>query len=144
MTAERAKYAAEVASGLRGRLPQPYPRTIGPNAMKYLREVVESGLTVNMVGRFEDAFAEEMGVKHCIATPGCTPALSVLAAAFGFEPGDEVIIPALTVVSTAFVTLHQNAVPVFADIDQRTFNIDPADVARKITPRTKAVIPVGL
>ena len=85
MTVQRARYGADAAAGLAGTLPQPFPRTIGPNAMTYLQEVVDSGLTCNMIGRFEDAFAEEMGVEHCIATPGCTPALAVLACALDFE-----------------------------------------------------------
>ena len=72
------------ASGaeLRGPLPTQFPRTIGPNALKYVQEVIDSGLTGagGMVSRFEKAFAEALGVKHCMATPGCTPALAVLAA----------------------------------------------------------------
>lgn len=57
--------------------------------MEYLTEVVDSGLICDMVDRFEQAFVEAHGVAHCIATLGCTLALAVLAAAFGFEPADE-------------------------------------------------------
>ena len=84
---EHARYGAATQQEFDGPLPQPFPREIGPRAMEYLAEVVDSGLTCDMVGRFEQAFAEAHGVAHCIATPGCTPALAVLAAAFGFEPG---------------------------------------------------------
>ena len=64
--------------------------------MEYLAEVVDSGLTCDIVGRFEQAFAEAHGVAHCIATPGCTPALAVLAAAFSFEPGDEIVVSSVS------------------------------------------------
>ena len=67
-----AKWGAQAHKDEVGKLPTAFPREIGPNAMKYLQEVVDSGLTVDMMGRFEQAFAKEMGVKHCIATPGCT------------------------------------------------------------------------
>ena len=66
----RAKYGAEAFGDFAGNLPQPFPRTMGANCLTYLKEVVESGLQCDMVGRFEAAFAREMGVKHCIGTPG--------------------------------------------------------------------------
>ena len=72
---ERAKYGAAAWAHLTGKLPNAFPRIMGPNAAKYLQEVVDSGLTVDMMGRFERAFAEKLGVRNCIATPGCTPAL---------------------------------------------------------------------
>jgi len=94
--------------------------------------------------RLERAFAQRFGVRYAITHSNGTATMHSCLAAVGVGPGDEVIIPALTVISNAYVVLHQNAVPVFADIDPHTFNIDPDDVARKITPRTKAVIPVAL
>lgn len=104
----RATYGAAALEGSEagGSLPQPFPRTIGPNAMKYLQEVVDSGLASNMVERFEGAFAKAMDVKHCIATPGCTPALAVLASAFNFNPGDEIIVSPITDYGTAKSTPH--------------------------------------
>src|SRR4051794_36678258 len=92
----RAQYGAAAFKDLTGQLPNPFPRTMGPNALKYLQEVVESGLTVDMTGRFERAFAQEMGVKHCIAAPGCTQALHMLAASLRFAPSDEVIVSPVT------------------------------------------------
>ena len=80
-TRERARYGAEAFEGLTGSLPQTFPRTMGPNCMVYLQEVVDSGLQHNMIDRFEKAFAQEMGVKHCIGAPGCTAALMILSAA---------------------------------------------------------------
>jgi len=120
----------------------------GDEELMYVKEVLDSGFGAstsgNMNQRLERAFAELFGVRYAVTHCNGTATMHSCLAAAGVGPGDEVIIPALTVVSTAFVTLHQNAVPVFADIDPRTFNIDPADVARKITPRTKVIIPVGL
>jgi perosamine synthetase len=120
----------------------------GEEEIRYVKEVLDSGFGASTMGgmnqRLEEAFAKRFGVRYAINHCNGTATMHSCLAAAGVGPGDEVIIPALTVISTAFVTLHQNAVPVFADIDPRTFNIDPADVARKITPRTKAIIPVGL
>jgi len=95
MAITRAKYGAEAHKNDVGALPTAFPRTMGPNCMKYLQEIVDSGLMCNMTERFEQAFAREIGMKHCIATPGCTPALHVLAAAFPFKPGDEIIVSQL-------------------------------------------------
>lgn len=148
--ADRAQYGAaafeDVGVGAEdGRgpvLPQPFPRTIGPNAMKYLQEVVESGLTCNMVERFEKAFAKELGVRHCIATPGCTPALAILAAAFGFEPGDEIIVSPVTDYGTIQGLVHENYIPVFADVSPGTVNVSAEMIEPCITDRTKAILVV--
>jgi perosamine synthetase len=70
--------------------------------------------------------------------------LHLILAAMGVGPGDEVIVPAFTWVATANVVVYCGATPVFADVDRRTNNIDPADVARRLTPRTKAVVAVHL
>lgn len=139
---ERAKYGADAAAGLAGTLPQPFPRTMGPNAMQYLQEVVDSGLTSNMIGRFEEAFAKEMGVKHCVATPGCTPALAVLASAFGFDPGDEIIVSPVTDYGTVQGLIKENYIPVFADTEPGTMIVNAETVEARITDRTKAVLVV--
>ena len=144
MTVERARYGADAAAGLAGTLPQPFPRTIGPNAMTYLREVVDSGLTCNMIGRFEDAFAEAMGVKHCIATPGCTPALAVLACALDFDPGDEIIVSSVTDYGTVQGLIRENYIPVFADTDAGTLAISAETIAPCITDRTRAILAVHM
>jgi len=120
----------------------------GDKELEYVREVLDSGFgsstSGNMNQRLERAFAEKFGVRYAITHNSGTSTMHSCLAAAGVGPGDEVIVPALTVISTASVVLHQNAVPVFADIDPATFNIDAADVARKITPRTRAIIPVSL
>ena len=96
------------------------------------------------VAQFEKTFAERHGVRHALATTSCTTGLHLILAALGIGPGDEVIVPAFTWVATANVVLYCGAIPVFADVDRNTYNIDPAEVARKVTGRTKAVIAVHL
>ena len=118
----RAPYGA-ATSTLAGALPQPFPRTMGPNCATYLQEVIDSGLTSDMIGRFEAAFATELGVRHCIATPGCTPALAILAAALDFAPGDEIIVSPVTDYGTVQGLLAQNYIPVFPDTLPGTINI---------------------
>jgi perosamine synthetase len=140
--AERAKFGAAGFVGLKGKLPNPFPRTIGPNAMKYLQEVVDSGLTCDMMQRFEQAFAKAMGVKYCIATPGCTPALAILAAAFGFEAGDEIIVSPVTDYGTVMGLIKENLIPVFADTAPGTINMNAETIKPCITNRTRAILAV--
>ncbi len=125
-------------------IPMQYPRTMGPNCMNYLQEVVDSGLTVDMVGRFEKAFAKELGVKHCIATPGCTPALATLAAAFDFEPGDEIINSPIADYGTLQGLVTENYIPVFADAAPGTVNLSAETIAPCITDRTRAILVVHM
>ena len=96
------------------------------------------------VAAFEKAFAERHGVRHALATTSCTTGLHLILAAMGIGPGDEVIVPAFTWVATANVILYCGATPVLTDVDRTTYNIDMVDVARKLSPRTKAVIAVHL
>jgi perosamine synthetase len=115
---------------------------------RYMAEVLDDGFgnreSAHMVGRFESAFAEKFGTRFAIShNSGTGTMLSCLLAA-GVGPGDEVIVPSATMASTAMVVVEAGAVPVFADCDPRTFNIDPADVERKITEHTRAIIPVSL
>lgn len=99
---------------------------------------------VNPVSTLEENWARRFGFDHCVAVSTGTAALSLALSALGVGPGDEVIVPALSFIATGLAPVHQMAVPVFADIDPVTFNIDPDDVERRITPRTKAIIPVHL
>ena len=116
---------------------------MGPNTMKYLQEVVEGGLgSTAMLERFERAFAKEYGVRHFIATPGCTPALAVLAAAFGFESGDEVIVSPITDYGTLQGLVRENLIPVFADTLPGTVNLGAETIEPCITQRTRAVLVV--
>jgi perosamine synthetase len=139
---ERAKFGAAAYTGLKGTLPNPFPRTMGPNCMRYLKEVVDGGLTCNMPLRFEEAFANAMGVKHCIATPGCTPALAILAAAFGFEAGDEIIVSPITDYGTLMGLIKENLIPVFADTAPSTINMSDETIRPCVTNRTRAILAV--
>lgn len=94
------------------------------------------------VARFEEEFREYTGAKHAIAVASCTAGLHLSVIALGIGPGDEVIVPVLTFAATANAVIHSGAKPVFADVDISSMTIDPEDVRRKITPRTRAIIPV--
>lgn len=96
------------------------------------------------VAAFEKAFAQRHNVKHALATTSCTTGLHLILAAMNIGPGDEVLVPAFTWVATANVVLYCGATPVLVDVDRKTYNIDTADLARKLSPKTKAVIVVHL
>ncbi|HEY3970773.1 MAG TPA: DegT/DnrJ/EryC1/StrS family aminotransferase [Solirubrobacteraceae bacterium] len=107
-------------------------------------EVIASGWISQgpRVRAFEEAFAERVGAADAVATTSCTTALSLALHVSGVGPGDEVIVPSLSFIATANAVWHCGAQPVFADIDPRTYNLDPAAAERAITPRTKAIMPV--
>jgi perosamine synthetase len=111
-----------------------------------LREPLETGWLTQgpKVAAFEKAFAVRHKVEHALAVSSATTGLHLALAALGIGPGDEVIVPAFTWASTANCAVYCGATPVLADVDRKTFNLDPADVAHRITPRTKAVIAVHL
>lgn len=114
----------------------------------YVSEVLDSQFRTSsggkMTRRLEEKFAEMFGVKYAISHVNGTATLHSALAAAGVGPGDEVIVPPLTMSSTSLAVLHANAVPVFADVDEATFTIDPADIERRVTARTRAIIPVSL
>lgn len=95
-----------------------------------------------VVKRFEESVKKIYGYEHCVATNSCTAALHLAMIALGIGPGDEVIVPAMTFVSTGYTPLYVGATPVLADIRPDTLCIDWSDVANKMTCRTKAVISV--
>ncbi len=118
----------------------------GEEEWQAIREPLMSGWLTQgpKVAAFEKAFAERHQVKHALATTSCTTALHLMLLAAGIGSGDEVIVPSFTWVSTANVVLYCGATPVFADVSTESYNIDPEDVRRRITSRTKAVIAVHL
>ena len=113
--------------------------------ISYLTEVVESGL-IGSDGPYTRKCAqlleEQLGLQRVLMTPSCTAALEMAVMLCDLGPGDEVILPSYTFVSTALAVARSGASPVFADISQQTLNVDPADVASLIGPRTKAILPV--
>ncbi len=112
--------------------------------IKAVEETLKSGWigTGPRVNEFEKAFAEYVGVKYAVAVSSCTAGLHLCVLAMGLEPGDEVIVPTMTFAATANAVIHAGAKPVFVDVDPYTMLIDPSDIKRKITPKTKAIIPV--
>jgi len=116
------------------------------NEKKYVNECLDSGWIAagRFVGEFEKAFAEFCGVKHAICCANGTSALHAALMALGVGPGDEVLVPTLTYVSTANAVRYCGATPVFVDSEPFTMNIDPARVEAKITNRTKGIVPVHL
>jgi dTDP-4-amino-4,6-dideoxygalactose transaminase len=96
------------------------------------------------VEKLEKSLASYLGVKHAYGVSSGTDALLIALMALDVTPGDEVIVPTFSFFATAGVVSRMHAVPVFVDIDPVTFNIDPADIERKITAKTKAIIPVHL
>jgi dTDP-4-amino-4,6-dideoxygalactose transaminase len=113
-----------------------------------VRQVLDSGKVNYWTGTlgmtFQEKFAEFVGTRYAIAVNSGTAALHIALAAAEVGPGDEVIVPARTFVATAVAVVHQNAVPVFADVDLDTHNISVESIKSLITERTKAIIPVHL
>jgi dTDP-4-amino-4,6-dideoxygalactose transaminase len=108
--------------------------------------VLDSGWLVQgpKVKEFEEKWSVYTGAQHSIAVTSCTTALYLSLAALGFGPGDEAIVPAFTWIATANVVEHLGGKVVFCDIDIETFNLDVEQIDKKISKRTKAVLPVHL
>lgn len=125
----------------------PWP-VLGDDDAAAATDALRSGrltqLTGPAVADFENAFAEWNGAPHAVATSSGTTAIHTALAALDIGPGDEVIVPAHTFIASATPVLHQRATPVFADVDERTFCLDPASVGERITDRSKAIIAVHL
>lgn len=117
---------------------------IGKEELEALQESFESGWIGlgSKTAEFEKDFAEYIGVKYAVGVNSCTAALDLAMKLLGIRHGDEVIIPTMTFVSTAHAVIYNLATPIFADVDRETLSIDLDDVKRKITARTKAIIPV--
>lgn len=124
------------------------PTKYNSSELKYLKRVLNSDNWSSTSGTWcqtlEKKFANKFKSKYAVAMNSGTSTLHSALEAVGVEPGDEVISPALTVIMDSTATFHANAIPVYADIDPDTFNIDPKDIERKITDKTKAIIVVSL
>jgi len=117
------------------------------NEKKYLQECLDTGWisgSGKFVDGFEEGFAAFCGAAHGVAIVNGTAALHVALLALGIGPGDEVIVPDLTYIASANAVTYCGARPIFADVDPATWTLNPQDVARKLSPRTKAIMPVHL
>lgn len=116
----------------------------GKEEKREILSVLQSGwVTLGpKVGQFEEEFAKYVGAKYAVAVSSCTAALHLSALVAGLGKGDEVITTPFTFAATSNILFHVGATPVFVDIDEKTFNIDTAKIEAKITPRTKAIMPV--
>ena len=138
---------------------KPFPRhpMIGDEEKRLVMEVLESGnlstfraeagenfLGGKKIKEFETNFANYLGVKYAVSFNSATSALHAAVVAVGVKPGEEVIVPPYTFTSTATSVLMHNAIPVFADIQDDIFCIDPKAIEEKITEHTRAIIPVHL
>jgi perosamine synthetase len=123
-------------------------RRVFGNELIYLQEVLASdfrgSLGSTMTGRLEEAFARTFGTTYAISFVNGTATMHAALEAKGIGPGDEVIVPPLTMAATTFAVLQANATPVFADVDPDTFQISPSSINERITPRTRAIITVSL
>jgi perosamine synthetase len=117
---------------------------VGPDELSAIREVLESHVLTNgpRTAEFERRFASRHSADHAIAFANGTVALAAMLLGLGIGPGDEVIVPSMTFISSATAVMHVGAQPVFADIDPQTFNIEPRSVALAVGPRTKAILAV--
>ncbi len=118
------------------------------NELNYLEEVLKTGFRSSqgsvMTRRLEQMFAEKFGSKFAISFVNGTATMHAVLEAIGIGPGDEVIVPPLTMSATTFAVLQANATPVFADVDPDTFQISAKSIEERITPKTKAIITVAL
>jgi perosamine synthetase len=121
-----------------------YNTFIHPNATKYVQDVIQSTFLSEgkLVKDFEARLQSDFKIQNPVALNSGTSALHLALVLAGIGENDEVILPAQTFVASGLVVLQQKAIPVFADIDYRTGNISPETIERKITSRTKAIMPV--
>lgn len=141
------KLAVDGGKPVRGQnnpLPNLFPRDIAPDTYELVRQVLDSGFTLNMIGQFERAFAEALGVRHCVTVSNCTSAVHTALAACGIGRGDDVIVSAISDYGSVAGIIWQGAKPVFADVDVRTGNVTADTIATCLTSRTKAVVVVHL
>ena len=120
----------------------------GDEEMQQLKEALDQGSLFYAHGKkvfaLEKAFAQKVQAKHAVASTSCTAAIHAACMGAGISPDDEVIVPPITDMGTVLPVMWQGAVPIFVDLDPRTYNLDPSAVEKAITPKTKAIIPVHL
>jgi len=149
MRANVSSLAIEGGQPVRGEdkpLPGVFPRQIPDKAYKYVREVLDSGWSFGrysgLLERFEKALAEACGVKQAVAVHNCTAALHAAEAALDCEPGDEIVVSAISDFGSAEGIVSERLVPVFADVDERTGVTTAEDIEAVITERTRGIVVV--
>lgn len=123
------------------------PTVAGWNEKKYVNECLDSSWISSrgdFISRFENGFAKFIGVEHATAVSNGTVALHLALVTLGIGHGDEVIVPSFTYIASVSNISHAGATPVFVDSLENTWQLDPKDIIRKITPRTKAIMVVHL
>src|SRR5205823_3053556 len=117
---------------------------VGEEELDAIRAALFSGVLTNgpQTAAFEAAFARRHEVSHAVAFANGTVALAAIYLALGIGRGNEVIVPSMTFISSATSVLHVGAEPVFAEVTEDTFNLDPADVQARVTSRTRAILAV--
>lgn len=121
-------------------------KLIKEDILNEINQVLESGQYImgDKVPALESVLTEYTGAKHCIGVCDGTKAILIALMALGIKAGDEVIVPAFTFIATASMVALVGATPVFADVDEKTYNLDPNKLEGLITAKTKAIIPVSL
>ena len=119
---------------------------MGPEEEQAVLQAMRSGWLTSghNIHAFEQSFASAVGAKEAVSVSSCTSAIHLCLVEAGLKPGDEVITPPITWVSTINTLLNMGLKPVFVDVDPNTYNIDPYKIEEKITEKTKAIIPVDL
>jgi len=113
--------------------------------VRAVKEVICSGMhwsSGDTIEEFEEKIAGYLDVEYCLVFNSGGTALHSLMKAYGFGPGDEVIVPSFTFIATPYAPMYVDATPIFADIEKETFGLDPEDVIKKITSKTKAIMPI--
>ena len=128
--------------------PLPDGKKVGAEELKELTDVIESGQLFRWGGtkviQFEKEFAELHGVKHAIASSSGTSSIHVALSMIDPAPGDEIITPPITDIGSILPIIYQNCIPIFADVQPDTYNLDPASVEANITEKTKAIMAIHL
>jgi dTDP-4-amino-4,6-dideoxygalactose transaminase len=132
----------------RGIMLSRWPR-VSEDDLQAVMQAARAGTLTEMSGRdlvrqFEAEVAMWLGTRYALTTNGGTAALHCALAGLGVQPGDEVVVPSLSYIACAAAVVHQGAIPVFADVDPRTYNVTAASVEARITPRTRALMVVHM
>src|SRR4030042_1651379 len=123
---------------------EPY---LAGNELEYVTDCIKGNWISSLgkyIGEFEQRFAQYCGLKYGVSTTNGTTALHLALASLGIKKGDEVIAPAFTMIAPVFAILYTGAKPVLVDCESDTWNMDATQIERKVTPKTRAILPVHI